>query len=107
MFLIYLQLSLAIPLLVCHQSIALSLTQKPVAETAPGYAICAFGWMSDYKGFWFHQTLQGCGSGIGFRDGSSWNPVGAYCCHQAAAIEREYVGSPVTVAQSVNALVKV
>ncbi|CAK9004459.1 unnamed protein product [Durusdinium trenchii] len=57
-----------------------------------GYAICAFGWMSDYKGFWFHQTLQGCGSGIGFRDGSSWNPVGAYCCHQAAAIEREYVG---------------
>ncbi|CAK9004416.1 unnamed protein product, partial [Durusdinium trenchii] len=48
--------------------------------------------MNDYKGYWYHETLAGCGSGTGFRDGSSENAVGAYCCHIAPEISREYVG---------------
>ena len=48
--------------------------------------------MSDYKGYWFHETKSGCGSGTGWRSGSSQNAVGAYCCH-LSQIERKYVGS--------------
>ena len=50
-----------------------------------GYSHCAFGWMSDYKGYWYHKTETGCGTGAGYRDGSNQNPAGAYCCHPAPA----------------------
>ena len=46
-----------------------------------GFAECAYGWMTDYKGYWYHETATGCGSGAGFRDGSSQTMAGAYCCH--------------------------
>ena len=59
-----------------------------------GFAYCAHGWMSDYKGYWYHTTAPGCGTGTGFRDGSSAGNVGAYCCRVVAPIlPREYVGS--------------
>ena len=46
--------------------------------------------MSDYKGYWFDKTSAGCGNGEGFRDGSSENAVGAYCCHISPLIQRTY-----------------
>ena len=68
-----------------------------------GFAECAFGWMADYKGYWYHKTEQGCGSGVGFRDANSYTagqgPVGAYCCHAAPAIQRKYVRGLVLVPQ--------
>ena len=56
-----------------------------------GFAYCAFGWMSDYKGYWYHTTAPGCGTGTGFRDGSSAGDVGAYCCRITPILPREYV----------------
>ena len=74
---------------------------KQYSHALEGFAECAFGWMADYKGFWYHKTEQGCSSGVGFRDANNYpagqGPVGAYCCHPAPAIQRKYVGGLVSL----------
>ena len=47
--------------------------------------------MEDYKGYWYHETATGCGSGAGYRNGDSQTLVGAYCCHSTQRVPREYV----------------
>ena len=47
--------------------------------------------MEDYKGYWYHETATGCGSGAGYRNGDSQTLLGAYCCHLAPTISRLYV----------------
>ena len=49
--------------------------------------------MSDYKGYWYHETATGCGSGAGFRNGDSQTLLGAYCCNLATVIPKTYVRS--------------
>lgn len=60
-------------------------------DEVSGWANCAHGWMSDYQGYWYDRTAQGCGTGIGWRDGSSLNALGAYCCEMAPMISRAFV----------------
>ena len=58
-----------------------------------GYSNCAWGWMSDYKGYWYHTTAPGCGSGVGFRNGDTQTLLGAYCCNLATVIPKTYARS--------------
>ena len=48
-----------------------------------GWSRCAYGWMADYKGYWFRKTKKGCGRGKGFRKGKKQKKMGAYCCNLA------------------------
>ena len=59
-----------------------------------GYSYCAWGWLEDYKGYWYHETATGCGSGAGYRNGDSQTLLGAYCCHDRAIPKRTYVVAP-------------
>ncbi|CAK9064264.1 unnamed protein product, partial [Durusdinium trenchii] len=56
-----------------------------------GWSKCAWGWMSDYKGFWYKETKQYCGHGKGWRDGKDIKKMGAYCCN--LAMNSLYIGS--------------
>lgn len=51
-------------------------------ELCPGWSECAYGWMSDFKGYWYHTTANGCGGGAGFRNGDYRTELGAYCCQR-------------------------
>ena len=51
--------------------------------SGPGWSHCAYGWMADYKGYWFKKSKKGCGSGKGFRNGKKVKKLGAYCCNLA------------------------
>eukprot|EP00040_Diaphanoeca_grandis_P037908 m.251329 g.251329 ORF g.251329 m.251329 type:complete len:457 (+) comp33893_c2_seq14:72-1442(+) len=42
-----------------------------------GYTKCAFGWCSDYEGYWMDTAMPGCGS-AGYNDHTG--PAGAFCC---------------------------
>ena len=47
-----------------------------------GYTHCAFGWTSDWKGYWMQTAVAGCG-GAGFNPRGNYThpgPAGAYCC---------------------------
>lgn len=56
-----------------------------------GWSHCAYGWMADYKGYWFRKSKKGCGSGKGFRNGKKVKKLGAYCCN--LAMNSQYIGS--------------
>lgn len=56
-----------------------------------GWSLCAYGWMADYKGYWFRKTKRGCGRGRGFRNGQRNGVMGAYCCN--LAMNSQYIGS--------------
>ena len=68
---------------------------------AAGYVNCAWGWMADYKGFWYNRTeLPGCGSGIGLREApSTQTSAGAYCCHMAYSLP---LATPKTYVRSLD-----
>eukprot|EP00435_Cladocopium_sp_Y103_P042813 s77_g11.t3 len=57
-----------------------------------GWSKCAYGWMADYKGYWFRKTKRHCGKGKGFRKaGKKVKKMGAYCCN--LAMNSQYIGS--------------
>ena len=61
------------------------------ASQVRGWSKCAWGWMADYKGYWFKKTRRGCGRGKGFRNGKNVKKMGAYCCNLAS--NSQYIGS--------------
>eukprot|EP00937_MAST-01D_sp_MAST-1D-sp2_P006470 g6470.t1 len=51
-----------------------------------GFTHCAFGWTSDWNGYWMGAAAQGCGA-AGFNppgNGTHRGPSGAYCCGGSA-----------------------
>lgn len=50
-----------------------------------GFSHCAFGWTSDWNGYWMAAAAKGCG-GAGYNpaSGSHEGAAGAYCCGRAA-----------------------
>ena len=61
------------------------------ANQVKGWSKCAWGWMSNYKGYWFKKSKKGCGRGKGFRNGKKVKKMGAYCCNLAS--NSQYIGS--------------
>ena len=60
-------------------------------DQVKGWSKCAWGWMSNYKGYWFKKSKKGCGRGKGFRNGKKVKKMGAYCCNLAS--NSQYIGS--------------
>ncbi len=59
----------------CNSQLGLPLCSK---AQLLGYSSCAYGWCSDYQGYWMSSAVPGCGN-AGYNDGSG-QPSGAYCC---------------------------
>ena len=55
-----------------------------------GYTHCAFGWTTDWEGYWMEKAQVGCG-GAGYNppgNHSHHGPAGAYCCQNGHKIHK-------------------
>lgn len=51
-------------------------------EELAGFEHCAYGWTSDWEGYWMSSAIKGCGN-AGFNptgNATRTGPAGAYCC---------------------------